>query len=74
MPSGDLAFIEQRAHPYTASELVSINEKYFTSLSKAKAYVNDHFFSGAEYFSLAQSEHAENILYTLVDKITYLMA
>ena len=74
IPSQDVAFIEQRLGDASVLEAVANNEKHFGSLREAKTYVNDHFKSGAEYFSLNQSADPDNILYTIIDKITYLVA
>jgi hypothetical protein len=73
-PSWDFAFIEQRLGQRSTYEHVQSDEKYFQSLSEAKNYVNGHFASGAEYFSLEQSAEPDNILQAIIDKITYLMA
>ncbi|WP_026632191.1 hypothetical protein [Dyadobacter alkalitolerans] len=72
--SQDVAFIEQRLGDGSALEAVDNNEKHFPSLRQAKVYVNSHFKSGAEYFSLNQSADPDNILYTIIDKITYMVA
>lgn len=74
IPSQDVAFIEQRLGDGSVLEAVANNEKHFPSLREAKTYVNCHFESGAEYFSLNQSADPDNILYTIIDKITYLVA
>lgn len=74
VPSRDVAFIEERSYSGNIHEQVTTDEKYFRTLKDAKGYVNNHFQSGAEYFSLKQSTNADNILFTLIDKITYLFA
>jgi len=74
IPSRDLAFIEERRYSGNIYEHVASDEKYFRSLSDAKAYVKDHFQSGAEYFSLNQSADPDNVLHAIIDKITYLIA
>ncbi|MCF0049111.1 hypothetical protein LXM25_03510 [Dyadobacter sp. LJ53] len=74
VPSRDVAFIEQRLGAGNQHEAVANDEKYFRSLREAKAYVNRHFKSGAEYFSLNQSSNPDNIFYTIIDKISYLIA
>ena len=74
VPSQDVAFIEQRLGDASVLEAVANNEKHFPSLRQAKIYVNSHFKSGAEYFSLNQSANPDNILHTIIDKITYLVA
>ena len=72
--SQDVAFIEQRLGTRSVHEAVANGERHFPSLREAKTYVNGHFKSGAEYFSLSQSDDPDNILHTIIDKITYLMA
>ncbi len=74
IPSRDVAFIEERRYMGNIYEQASSDEKYFRSLSDAKAYVKDHFLSGAEYFSLNQSVDPDNVLHAIIDKITYLIA
>ena len=74
IPSYDLAFIEERLCPDSAQDQASHDEQYFSTLSEAKSYVHDHFSSGAEYFSIKQSDDPDNFLFILLDKISYFMA
>ncbi len=74
IPSQDVAFIEQRVYAGNIYEHLASDEKYFRSLSDAKAYVKDHFQSGAEYFSLNQSADPDNVLHAIIDKVTYMIA
>lgn len=72
LPSHDEAFIEQRCVSGNISEQTSFDEKHFLSLREAKSYVNEHFNSGAQYFSLNQTEDPDNLFLIIIDKITYL--
>ncbi|WP_026632480.1 hypothetical protein [Dyadobacter alkalitolerans] len=73
VPSQNVAFIEQRLGTENTEQGAS-DEKYFRSLSQAKAYVKSHFNSGAEYFSVKQSMNPDNIMHAITDKIAYPMA
>lgn len=73
-PGEKLAFIEERRGNANVPDNMSNDEEYFGSLKDAKSYVNLHFQSGGEYFSLHQLSHPDNFLYILTDKIRYLMA
>jgi len=53
---------------------LSVTERDFQSLKEAKTYVQAHFQSGAEYFSLKQSANPDNFLHIIIDKIKYLIA
>lgn len=70
----DFAFIEERLCSAALAEQDVNDECYFNTLSEAKAYAIEYFVSGAEYFSLKQSCEPDNIIFTLLDKITYLIA
>jgi len=70
----DVAFIEERLGEKRILNQHATDEMYFYSLTEAKAYVNEHFQSGAEYFSLKQSTEPDNLFYVIVDKIAYLIA
>lgn len=74
VPSRDVAFIEERHDNSSIHENASGDEKYFQSLKEAKTYVQAHFQSGAEYFSLKQSINPDNFLQIIIDKIKYLIA
>ena len=74
IPSYDLAFIEERLCLDSVHDQSGHDEQYFSTLSEAKSYVHHHFSSGAEYFSLKQSNEPDNFLYLILDKISYLMA
>jgi len=72
-PSWDLAFIEERFNDQPVQIGSDTDEMYFDSLRDAKDYVKIHYQSGGEYFSLQQSEHPDNFIYILTDKIRYLI-
>ncbi|MCE7065195.1 hypothetical protein [Dyadobacter sp. CY326] len=63
----------QRLGSGNIDDQAGLNEEFFGSLGGAKAYVKGHFKSGAEYFSSNQSADPDNILHTIIDKITYMI-